>query len=439
MPKKKDIWKQIIKVLQSVHGKAEIEPWFFGSRLQSINQNKAIIEAPNRFVAIWLKDHFTEDLQNAFAEVCGYHPQITYSYPNLPCITTGNSGPEHIDSWDQILHPFIPEYSFDSFVLDNSNRFAHAAAMSIADAQTPTSTTPLVIFSSITCGKTHLLHAIGNRIKQRNPEARAAYLNANKLLGILGQDHREGLVGDLTNCVLLLDILILDDIHLLSGNHKAQAILHSICDTFQLNNKPMAFASAESPTSTKDMDPHLSSRLQSGILAEIPKVEQETRSKIVRNRLAKQSVSVTDDIVFYLVNLTTDVGELLSYSDEISKYATNNTKPIELSHVKRLVGLGRHKDINIRNIQDSVARFYGVDSSQLRSQSRQRQVCCCRHVAMYLCKEILGCRLQEIGEAFGKMTHSSVLYALRKIRKDIENNETVAQEVEELKKIITYC
>ncbi len=438
MPKKKDIWKEIIKILHSTHGAKEIEAWFFGTTLCSLGPKEAIIQVPNRFVAIWHKDHFKTDLQDAFAALCGYRPQISYSYPTL---ANDPSSPEQLgyDSWSQLLHPPDPGYSFESFILDNSNKFAHAAALSVAQGHLIEPSYPLVIFSPLTTGKTHLLHAIGNRITQNNPQASVGYLNAKELIGIPQETLRPSSLERIENYILTLDVLLLDDIHSISANTAAQEILLSICKEFMANNRPIVFASSKSPWSMDQVDPDLVNRLQSGIVAEIPRVEEMTRMKIVRHKLAKHAIELTDDIIFYLSNLTHDLCELLSYCERIAKEASNYGRPVELSHIKRLLGRDKLNHVDIRSIQASVAHYYGLHPSQLRSHSRNRELCHCKHIAMYLCKQILGARLKEIGESFGKMNHSSVLYALRKIEKEIDNNRDLMEELEELKRIITYC
>ena len=438
MPKKKDIWKRIVHILQLSHGKSEIDPWFSGTSLQNLSNKKAVIQVPNRFVAIWLKDHFLNELENAFVKLCGYRPQISCSYATHPSISSQSFYESHNTS-PTFFHPLVAEYSFDSFIVDNSNRFAHAAALSIADSPSSTLGGPLVIFSPLTSGKTHLLHAIGNRIRQKQPQAHVAYANTRQLLWIADSGHDMTSLAQCERSLSDLDILLLDDIHLLGKNTRAQASLLSICNSFLSHQKPMVFASSQSPTSIENMDPHLTSRLQSGIIAEIAAVEQKTRFEIIKKRLAKQLIEVTDDIVFYLMNITDDIKELLSYSDKIASHIVTKQRPVELSQIKRLVATEKSTDITIRQIQDCVAQYFGVSSSELRSNSRQRRVCYCRHVAMYLCKEILGSPLKEIGEAFGKMNHSSVLYALRKIERDIDQNQTLVNEIEELKNAITYC
>ena len=438
MPKKKDIWKEIIKILRSTHGQREIEPWFFDTTLRSLGPKRAVIQVPNRFVAIWLRDHFKTDLQEAFAAVCGYRPQISCSYSTRTHDTSTADNLSY-DSCSQLFHSLDPEYSFDSFILDNSNKFAHAAALSLAEGNSTNPSNPLVIFSPFTTGKTHLLHAIGNRVREKNPQASVVYLNAKELIEIGRQPGMIKSLEEIKSYILSLDIFLLDDIHCVSANPAVQEILLSMCEKFMANNTPMVFASSESPWSMEQVDPHLASRLQSGIVAEIPRVEEQTRIMILRHRLAKHSLELTDDIIFYLSNLSNDLCELLSYCERIAKEASSYGRAMDLSNIKSLLGADKLNPIDIRYVQESVAHYYGLHPSQLRSHSRDREVCHCKHIAMYLCKQILGARLKEIGDAFGRMKHSSVLYALRKIEKEIDNNRGLVEELEELKRIITYC
>jgi len=437
MPKKKDIWKQIIQILRSIHGTKHIDPWFFGTTLEHLTRKSAIIGVPNRFVAIWVKDNFLTDLERAFVKICGYRPKITCCYSKITSSEEQNDVTS--PATPGIFQPLRPELSFDSFIVDNKNRFAHAAALSIAQAQHPSLGTLLLIYSPSTSGKTHLLHAIGNTIRSRDPKARIGYTNIGQLIGLHGQSDDNFAMDKLHSSVSELDILLLDDIHLVAGNREAEATLIFLCDTFETLQRPMVFASALAPTSMGNIDPHLSSRLQSGILAEIPSLERKTRFQIIKNKLAKDSVSLPEDILLYLLNLTDNLEELLSYCDKLARQITTQRRAIELSEIKRILNTPQSADISINHIQNSVAQYFGLQPCQLRSHTRERRVCHCKHVAMYLCKKILGVSLKEIGQAFGNMNHSSVLYGIRKIQTDIDNNSRLLEEIEKLENIITYC
>jgi len=149
-------------------------------------------------------------------------------------------------------------------------------------------------------------------------------------------------------------------------------------------------------------------------------------------------VNIPDDIIFYLINITEDVSELLRFADTILIPGIKNGT-VDLSRIRRLLGSKKSTVITTDNILDSVARYYAIKRSELSSGSKRRRTCHCRHVAIYLCKEILGLSLQEIGSVLGKMNHSSVLYGLKKIEKDMNYNRQTFQEIRELKRIITYC
>ena len=419
MPKKKDIWKQIIKTLQSHHQERHIHAWFSGTELEFLDSRNAIIKVPNRFVAIWLRDHFLSNLTSAFKQVCGYAPTISYSYassPN-PFINTSTSA-------------FHPEFTFDTFIVDSLNRFAHAAALSVAEKPLSNKLSPLVIFAKFPSGKTHLLHAIGNYIRFNSPDATVGYISTKDFISAVHQTDPEPFCN--------LDILLMDDIHHMAGHMKAQLALLNIADNFLSRNKPFVFTCTEPPGCIPNLDQHLGSRLQSGILAEITGVEEKTRVAIVRRKLAKHMVKLPEDIILYLINLTDDLSGLLKLTEAIVKHKANKGA-LELSDIAGLTVAKDQPVIDMEQVLDSVAGFYGISRAELTSPSKQRRICRCRHIAMYLCKEILGIPIKDITELMGKLSHSSILYGVKRIQKDINTNRQTLKEIQELKKIITYC
>ena len=387
-------------------------------------------------MGIWLRDHFLKDIQEAFAQLCGSSPEISCSYAR-----SAVSSPEQpIDhqAYTSLLSPLHPENNFSSFILDSKNRFAHTAAFSLA--QNPSSADPcvLVIFSNFTSGKTHLLQAIGNYIMDNKPNASVGYLSSKQFVSKLEAVEDARYLKKLGESFLNLDILIMDDIHHLGGHRKSQQALLTITDALLSHEKPIILSSSKPPASIPDIDRHLACRLGSGILAEITGVEEQTRFGILRNRLTREVVNIPDDIIFYLINITEDVSELLRFADTILIPGIKNGT-VDLSRIRRLLGSKKSTVITTDNILDSVARYYAIKRSELSSGSKRRRTCHCRHVAIYLCKEILGLSLQEIGSVLGKMNHSSVLYGLKKIEKDMNYNRQTFQEIRELKRIITYC
>ncbi|MBW1729764.1 MAG: ATP-binding protein [Deltaproteobacteria bacterium] len=430
MPKKKDIWKHVIQIIRTNYDPAHVDPWFFHTQLKALDQNQAVIHVPNRFVAIWLKERFLEAIQSAIYKICGYRPDICFTYGSnsiSPKIPLPSSLPPVFQS------AFNQKYTFETFIPDNKNRFAYASALTFAES-CGQQFNPLFIFGPLTVGKTHLLHAVGNRISQNNPSLKVGYISSKKFISHLSSAAKsQDQIERLRSQFISLDLFILDDIQHLTDYPIVQTELLSICDHFLAHKKPLLFAANRSPASMDNLNRNLASRLGAGILAEIPALDHQTKLMILERRAADQVGPLADDVLFYLTTLTDDLSTLLNILDCVSQLNRENRQPIELTDIKRVTKHLTSDTLTIAQIQGVVAEHFGVSPSELASDKREKRICYPRHVAIYLCKELLGLSLKEIAKGFGKKNHSSMLYAIRSIENKIRNDRNLQEHIKRLR------
>jgi chromosomal replication initiator protein len=413
------------------------------------------IEAPTSFHRNWVIDHYMGELNAAISEVSGEDIKIDISFSNdarrkmpppkaktKPIKTTPEKAFEASDASSLSLmpepeailrpkieasvlpiaqaHNFNTGSSFEAFVPGPSNHMAYSAALSIADFPENTQFSPLFVFGESGLGKTHLLHAIGIRAKEKDPNLRVTYLSAEQWVNLYIQAIRErqfDLFRDRyrKGC----DILLIDDIQFLAGKDASQDEFFHTFNCLHEAKKQIVLTSDKYPHEISGLEERLQTRLAWGLIADIRPPEIETRIAILHKKAEKLSIVLSDEILNYLAtNITSSVRELEGALVRLAACSNLGKRELSLANTKEVLGpMLRKKTLEVswQKVSDVVADYYDLRTSDLVGQARQRQVSFARQVAMMLCRSLLGMSLPEIGRAFGGRDHSTVLSSLRKI------------------------
>lgn len=331
------------------------------------------------------------------------------------------------------------QYVFDSFVVGASNQFVAAAAERVADAPAD-AYNPLFIYGGVGLGKTHIMHAIGNRVVEMRPDLKVLYLSSEKFMTQLINSLRFKRVFDFKENFRSVDVLLVDDIQFIAGKERTQEeFFHTFNALFE-SKKQIVISSDSFPQDIKDLEERLRSRFGWGLVADIQPPDLETRIAILNKKAAREGHELPDDVAFFLANLVrTNIRELEGALIRVSAYAGLTRKPITVNLakgvLKDLVG-GMDKPILIEAIQKTVAAYYGINPKEMVSKNRSRRVSRPRQVAMYLAKSMTSSSLPEIGQKFGGRDHTTVLYAVRKVNESRRNDPTLDEELESLKTML---
>ncbi|KPK25421.1 MAG: hypothetical protein AMK69_14345 [Nitrospira bacterium SG8_3] len=434
MSKKKDIWNQITRNLESKISKPDFNTWFSRTTLEELGPDHAVIGVPNKYVSNWLQERYLEALKKAFKKVLKQEPTIRFSYenPHINKISTASIPIEKSDSTFE--HYLDPSMTFHRFIMGKGNRFALTSAMEVAKGPN-NDYNPFYIYCHMALGKTHLLHAIGNYIMSQDPSPRVKYLSSDTFTADFANASKNKKIDDFRERYCDLDVLLFDDVHLLDNRKRSQEEFLFIFNALYGENKRVVIAGQRTPTELKNVNSQLKSRLGSGLITEIQVLDQKTKINIIKNLAKEERIHIPEDVVFFLANTHNDLKTLTKSVIKIGTYASLNQRDINISTVKSFMK-GKNKiEIDIDDIKTITAEYFNISLSDLISNKKRRSYSRPRQLAMYLARKYTRLSFKEIGASFGNKDHSTVIYAARRIEKS-KNDKTVRDDLMKIENLL---
>lgn len=317
-----------------------------------------------------------------------------------------------------------PKYTFETFVTGNSNRFAHAAALAVAESP-GTVYNPLFMYGGVGLGKTHLMHAIGNRVLHNHPEKRVLYVSSEQFTNEIIRSIQEGSPDKFRYKYRSIDVLLVDDVQFLSGKTSTQEEFFHTFNTLHDAQKQIILSSDRPPREVERLEERLRSRFEWGLTTDIQAPDFETRIAILRNKAKLDHFSVPSDVLVYIAGrIDSNIRELEGALTRVVAYASLVRKPVTADLAAEVLKdiIAPHKSIQPRQvtmdvIQEVVASQFDITIEDMVSKKRSRKIAYPRQIAMYLCREITGSSLPQIGRFFGGRDHTTVLHACDKINK----------------------
>lgn len=343
----------------------------------------------------------------------------------------------------------LPDFSFDNFIEGPSNKEAKMAALTCAMQPGEKFFNPLVIYGDSGLGKTHLLHAIGNYVKQNNYDKKVLYITSLDFVKEVGKSLRDNTIEEYKNQLNSVDILLVDDIQFLSGKQKSNEIFFTIYNELFNNRKQVVLTSDRPPVQIKDIEERLKTRFSQGLSVTISSLEFETAVKILELKLKNHHLdksSIDCDVISFIAkNFSTDVRNLEGALNRLLFYSINFSKgqkidlPLALEAFKDKLQFTSysHAELSSKVIIKAVADYYSLTEKQLVSKSRTKNITTARHVAMYLCRIHLDNSYEKIGDDFGGRDHTTVLSAFEKIERLLKENEMYRKIISDIEKIFT--
>lgn len=334
-----------------------------------------------------------------------------------------------------------PKYTFESFVVGNNNKFAHAAALAVAD-RPATTYNPLFIYGGVGLGKTHLMQAIGNKIVQDNPQAKVLYVTSEKFINelinsIQDPKYKNELFRDKYRNI---DALLIDDIQFIAGKKTGQEEFFHTFNSLHENGKQIVISSDRPPRDISLLEERLKSRFEWGIIADIDKPDYETRLAILRKKVQADNTIIDDYILSVIANkVDSNIRELEGALNKIVAYASLTHSPITIEMTERALNdivLQKEKVISADYIQEIVAKYFNIDKKDLLSTKKSNDIVYPRQIAMFLCRSVGQMSFPKIAEEFNKKDHTTIMHACTKIEKDIKDNSNTKMIVESVKNII---
>ncbi len=431
-----DIWDKTLELLKNELTEISFNTWIKTIEPVSINSSAINLSVPAEFNKGILESRYSTLIKNAVKQVTYKEYIIKFIIPsqeNVKKASQFESGSE--EPCTSVLNP---KYTFDTFVVGNSNRFAHAASLAVAESPAK-AYNPLFLYGGVGLGKTHLMHAIGHFILSQNSSLKVLYVSSekftNELINAIKDDKNE----EFRNKYRNIDVLLIDDIQFIGGKERTQEEFFHTFNALYEANKQIILSSDKPPKDITTLEERLRSRFEWGLIADIQPPDLETRIAILRKKAQLENLEVSNDIMVFIAdNIASNIRELEGALNRVIAYSslTQNEISVELATeaLKDILSANKAKIIDSNSIKETVARYYNIRLDEFKSKKRNREISYPRQIAMYLCRELTDMSLPKIGEEFGGRDHTTVIHAFDKITDDVETNPETRRAVSELKR-----
>ena len=442
----KDLWDKTLNIIKGELTEVSFNTWIKSCEPICISSNTIKISVPNSFTQDILEKRYKDLVINSIEAACSKTYKLEFLIASEiqeaeeKEVRTKEPKKDSIaitvnDEMSSILNP---KYTFDSFVIGNSNRFAHAASLAVAESPAK-AYNPLFIYGGVGLGKTHLMHAIGHYILQNNPSAKVAYVSSekftNELINAIKDDKNE----EFRTKYRSVDVLLIDDIQFIAGKERTQEEFFHTFNTLHEANKQIILSSDRPPKEIPTLEDRLRSRFEWGLIADIQAPDFETRMAILKKKADVEKLNVPNEVMVYIATkIKSNIRELEGALIRIVAYSslTNREITVDLATeaLKDIISNKQNKSITIDLIQDVVAAYFNLRVEDLKSQRRTRNVAYPRQIAMYLSRKLTDMSLPKIGEEFGGRDHTTVIHAYEKISESLNNDESLENTVNDITK-----
>ncbi|KGG80074.1 chromosomal replication initiation protein [Caloranaerobacter azorensis H53214] len=431
-----DIWNDTLKLIKTELTEVSFNTWFKTIEPLTINDNQILLGVPNEFTKGILVARYLILIKNAIKQITNKDFDIKFIIPGEEITDIGQTIQNEINDNSTSRAQLNPKYTFDTFVIGNSNRFAHAASLAVAEAPAK-AYNPLFIYGGVGLGKTHLMHAIGHYILNQNPKAKVVYVSSEKFTNELINSIRDDRNVEFRNKYRNVDVLLIDDIQFIAGKERTQEEFFHTFNALHEANKQIIISSDRPPKEIPTLEDRLRSRFEWGLIADIQPPDLETRIAILRKKAKVENIHVPNDVMLYIATkIQSNIRELEGALIRIVAYSslTNREVTVDLATeaLKDIISNTKPREINVKLIKEIVAQNFNVKVEDFDSKKRTRSIAYPRQIAMYLCRELTDLSLPKIGDEFGGRDHTTVIHAYDKISSDIKNNSELKLKIENI-------
>ncbi|AFU99646.1 chromosomal replication initiation protein [Simiduia agarivorans SA1 = DSM 21679] len=463
------IWNQCVTSLQNELSPEQFNTWIRPLQLDvSAGHAQLTLLAPNQFIKSWVSDKFLPRIAELVSSQAGDSIEVVLGVANRqqPAVRSRATSPvsqdavqvrevvapeparatapqeraANVDGGLKHQHRLNTQFTFPRFVEGKSNQLGLAAARQVAE-NPGGAYNPLFIYGGVGLGKTHLMHAVGNAMLERNPNAKILYLHSERFVADMVKALQLNAINDFKRYYRSLDALLIDDIQFFAGKERSQEEFFHTFNALLEGGQQIILTCDRYPREIEGLEERLKSRFGWGLTVAVEPPELETRVAILMKKATQQNLTLPHDAAFFIAQrIRSNVRELEGALKRVVANASFTGRPIDVELVreslKDLLAL-QDKQVSIDNIQRVVAEYYKIKVSDLHSKRRSRSVARPRQVAMSLAKELTNHSLPEIGEAFGGRDHTTVLHACRKIKELQEESADIREDTKNLQRLLT--
>ena len=434
------IWEEALKMIEEETSPVSFATWIQPIVPCGIIGNKIILQVKESFLKEIIEKRHLPLIRTAIKMVTKNEYDIMITTEEEQNAGNLHNLAAEKPAENELARNLNPKYVFDSFVVGNSNRMAHAASLAVAESPAQ-AYNPLFLYGNSGLGKTHLMHSIGHFILDRNPQAKVLYVTSetftNELINSIQNNKNE----EFRNKYRNIDVLMIDDIQFISKKEGTQEEFFHTFNALYESNKQIIISSDRPPKEIKTLEDRLRSRFEWGLIADVQPPDYETRIAILKKKAERDNLTVPDDVMAYIAkNIASNIRELEGALTRIVAFATLTNQDISIALAENSL-----KDIFSENsatpltpelIQQVVAEYYNIRVEDIQGSKKPKNIAFPRQVSMYLCRKLLDISLPKIGESFGGRDHTTVIYAISKIEKQLESDEGLQKTVHALEKEI---
>lgn len=444
------LWNNTLNHLENDLPHQVYNIWIKPLRFISVNEEQFIIGVPNKFFGEWIRDHYLTTIQQALSKIGGKNFKIKIELfegdknREIEKINSHEDNKKYDVAAKKYVNNVKPSnlnsiYSFDKFVSGTSNQFAFAASQAVA-SEPAKSYNPLFIYGGVGLGKTHLINAIGVEIVKTRPKMTVIYYTAEKFINELINSIRYQKMEEFRKKFRSADVLLIDDVQFIAGKERTQEEFFHTFNALYEDNKQIVVTSDKFPREIPGLEERIRSRFEWGLIADIQPPDNETKIAILRMKAEQNGLTIPEDVAYYLANsVSSNIRELEGYLVRIVAYANLMSVPVTEATAREVlkhIVIEKSRDISIEEIQKTVSTYYNIKISELRSQKRLKNLVLPRQIAMYLSRQLTSYSFPDIGEKFGGKDHSTIIYAIKKMEKQMEDDIQLKSSIESIKAML---
>ncbi|RKY45482.1 MAG: chromosomal replication initiator protein DnaA [Candidatus Omnitrophota bacterium] len=438
-----NLWGKCLEELKKILGKISFDTWIAPLNLKTLSEDKVVLEVPDNFFKQWVETNYLLQIKQCLRDIAYKDFQINFEVNPKLLKKRTNKIFRHIhNSFKEEPQDSLrlnPRFTFNNFIVGACNRMAYAASLAVANAPGK-SYNPLFIYGGVGLGKTHLMQAIAHYILEKTQKTKVKYISSERFTNELILSIQNRTTPWFRQKYRGIDVLLIDDIHFLSGKEAVQEeFFHTFNELYDYH-KQIIISSDKPPKEIPKLEDRLVSRFSWGLIVDIQPPDLETRIAILKKKVEKEPVKIEEEVINFIAeNITTNIREMEGALIRIIAYSLIENKPITLSLAKEILKdmvKEIYRRITPEIILEKVANYFNLSLQEIKKNRRNKNIVLPRQIGMYLIRELTELSLPEIGSFWGAKHHTTILYAHRKIKDLIKRDEKVKSIVNNLTQLI---
>lgn len=444
----KKIWDAVLVQIELSVSKATYVMWFKDTHIVKLEDGVVYLGVPNTFVKTWLFEKYHNTLLRLLRELDPSVRSIEYCISSAKSDTQKSKADDkkpHQEKKELPLDDFYigrednlnPKYTFDSFVIGPFNQMAYAASQAII--KKPVAYNPLFIYGNTGLGKTHLMQAIGNHLKNSGTQKKIYYITSEKFAQDMVNSMQANKMNSFKEKYRKYDVFIMDDLQFLANKEKTQEELFHLFNHLYDNNKQIIFSSDVHPNYIPNLEKRLASRFVAGMTIDIPPPDQESRMAILKAKAAQSNIELKHEIIDFIASyLEGNVRELEGILNNILVQMEVKGKDLTISDIKGLIknSAKSNKNLSVKDIVKVVAGFYNIEEDSIYNKTRKKEVVKPRQLTMYILREDFHISYPSIGQKLGGRDHTTVIHSCEKVKNELKMNSSIAEELSQIRSML---